>query len=428
MKKVCVLGLGYIGLPTASILATKGYKVIGVDIDEDLIANLQQGKLSIAEPDLDTIVHAALFSKNLTVSIKPAEANVFIISVPTPIDENKKADLRCVISAGESIASIIRQGNVVILESTVPPGTAVEILQPILEKSGLRAGDDFSLAFSPERVLPGQLVYELVENDRVIGGIDDKSSELAKEIYKSFVKGKINITDIRTAEMVKLMENTFRDVNIALANEFAIIAEQLGVNIWEAIGLANQHPRVNFMKPGPGVGGHCIAVDPWFIVEKAPNNSKLIRKTREINDQMPILVANMVNKILNFKKKPKLSIFGMTYKGDVSDIRESPSIKVIQELVTKGFDISLYDPFVQFYPKFNNILSKTVEESVENSDCILILTEHKLFGEIIPDNVGKLMRSKLVIDTRNCVEHALWRKSGFKTFVLGVNFLDLNLQ
>jgi UDP-N-acetyl-D-mannosaminuronic acid dehydrogenase len=270
-SKICVVGLGYIGLPTAGTFAAHGAKVVGVDVNPHVVETLQNGGLHIQEPGLRSIVEAAFQSGNLTIVSKPVEADAFIIAVPTPIHPDKTADLSFVTSAAESIRPVLRKGNLVVLESTSPPRTTQDIVRPILEQSGLNAGKDFLLAYSPERVLPGQILRELIENARVIGGVDKASAEAGRDLYGMFVRGEIVLTDATTAETVKLMENTFRDVNIALANELLRLAERYGVNVWEAIAIANRHPRVDILNPGPGVGGHCISVDPWFLVESAPD-------------------------------------------------------------------------------------------------------------------------------------------------------------
>ncbi|MGD8865088.1 MAG: nucleotide sugar dehydrogenase, partial [Anaerolineales bacterium] len=270
---LCVLGLGYIGLPTASTFATHGVRVYGVDVDERVVALLQSGEIHIHEPGLRTLVQAAFGSGNLSVSDSPQPADAFIIAVPTPITEDKEADLSYVRQAAESIVPHLQEGNLVVLESTSPPRTTIDLLLPILERSGLKAGEGFYLVYSPERVLPGKILHELIENARVIGGIDNRSAQAARDLYSLFVRGQIHLTDATTAEMVKLMENTYRDVNIALANEFSRLGEHFGVDIWRAIELANLHPRVQILRPGPGVGGHCISVDPWFLVEAAQGST-----------------------------------------------------------------------------------------------------------------------------------------------------------
>ena len=263
-KKICIIGLGYIGLPTAAMFATHGHKIIGVDINKNIVDSLNHGRITIEEPYLDILVQAAVTSENLVARTQPEEADVFIISVPTPINKDKTADLSAVKAAAESIVPFLREGNIVVLESTSPPRTVQDILLPILKKSGLDIGTQILVAHSPERVLPGKILIELVENNRIVGGINQTSCEAVRDLYRTFVKADIFLTDATTAEMCKLMENTFRDVNIALANELAILCEGLGINAWEVIKLSNKHPRVNIHQPGPGVGGHCLAVDPWF--------------------------------------------------------------------------------------------------------------------------------------------------------------------
>ena len=270
-QKICVLGLGYIGLPTASTFATHNLQVIGVDVNPEVVETLRGGRLHIQEPGLRNVVQEALRSGNLEIHSSPKPADAFIIAVPTPFYDDKRADMRFVISAAEAIVPFLKPGNLVVLESTSPPRTTVDLVAPILEKSGLKAGSDFLLGYSPERVLPGQILRELIENARVIGGINLKSAEAGRDLYSVFVRGEIRLTDATTAEMVKLMENTYRDVNIAISNEFAHLSDRFGIDVWEAISIANLHPRVNILSPGPGVGGHCISVDPWFLVEAAPD-------------------------------------------------------------------------------------------------------------------------------------------------------------
>jgi len=283
--------MGYIGLPTASIFASHGIHVTGMDINADIIDGLHAGKLHIFEPGLRGLVMDALSSGSLEISSEVRPADAFIIAVPTPFYEDKRADLRAVISAAESIVPHLRKGNLVILESTSPPRTTVDIVAPILEKSGLKSGIDFKLAYSPERVLPGRILRELVDNARVIGGIDRPSAEAGRDLYRKIVKGDIILTDATTAEMIKLMENTSRDINIAIANEFSRLAQKFDVDIWEAIEIANLHPRVEILRPGVGVGGHCISVDPWFLVEAAPETAQLIKTARGINDEQPAFLA-----------------------------------------------------------------------------------------------------------------------------------------
>lgn len=303
-EKICVLGLGYIGLPSASTFATHGMKVVGVDVNRKIVETLQNGGLHIHEPGLRTLAQAAIRSGNLSISDRPEEADAFIIAVPTPFHADKSADLSYVISASEAVVPYLRAGNLVVLESTSPPRTTVDVVAPILEKSGLKAGVDFYLAYTPERVLPGQILRELIENARVIGGVDAASAQAGFDLYSTFVRGDIVLTDATTAEMVKLMENTYRDVNIAIANEFSRLADRFGVDVWEAISLANRHPRVEILRPGPGVGGHCISVDPWFLVDAAPDLANLIRMARSVNDTQPDFVAALFCKAAGCKTGP----------------------------------------------------------------------------------------------------------------------------
>jgi len=416
IEKICVIGLGYIGLPTASMLANHGYRVVGVDIDRERVKSIEEGSLNIVEPGLKTLVSGAINSGNLKVKTSPEDADAYIICVPTPVKwENNlpKCDLSYVYNAIESIKPHLNDGNLIIIESTVPPRTTERIYQY------LNNGRKIYMAYCPERVLPGKILKELVENDRIIGGVNRESAELAKEIYSSFVDGNIYITDSTTAEMVKLMENTYRDVNIALANEFAKICEEIKVNVWEAIALANKHPRVNILNPGPGVGGHCISVDPWFIVE-VYKNAKLIRCARELNDSMPYYVCDLLCKELERREieNAKVAIFGVAYKGNVEDTRESPGRKVIEYLLSKGISISIYDPYVKTF----DYPLEDLKDAVKNADAILVITDHKDFKNFKEEEIReiyRLMRNKIVMDTRNIIKRELWRKVGFYVKLLG---------
>jgi UDP-N-acetyl-D-mannosaminuronic acid dehydrogenase len=422
MKGICVLGLGYIGLPTAAMFATHGFQVIGVDVNARVVARLDTGEVDLSEPGLKTLVRAALNSGNLRVVSQPEPADVFIIAVPTPITADKRADLRCVEMAARSITPCLRSGNLVILESTVPPGTTHKVLSPILGESGLNPERDLLVAHSPERVLPGRILEELVCNDRVIGGLTPEAAEAARALYASFVQGEIHLVDATTAEMVKLMENTFRDVNIALANEFALVAESIGVNVWRAIEIANQHPRVNILRPGPGVGGHCIAVDPWFLVQAAPGPAHLIADARRLNDRMPQHVADQVRAILAETENPQIAALGLAYKADVDDVRESPAIAVIRWLQAAGCQVRAYDPYVKNGHLVGEVDSITA--AVEGADCLLILTDHRQFKTLTPADVRDRMRRKVLADTRNALPHADWQAAGFEVYVLGGHSLS----
>lgn len=414
MKKICVLGLGYIGLPTAAMLATHDFAVTGVDVNSHIIDVINNGGIQIEEPGLSALVQAAMKSKNLLVSTKPGEADAFIIAVPTPL-EGEKADLTYVESAARSIVPWLEKGNLVILESTVPPKTTEELLVPILEESGLQVGEDFYLAHCPERVLPGNMLREIIENDRIVGGINPVSAEKAKELYSSFVAGKIYLTNATTAELAKVMENTYRDVNIALANELSRICMKLGVNAWEVIELANKHPRVSLLQPGPGVGGHCLAVDPWFVVEKTPQQARLIRLSREINDSQPQFVVDMLDEMVKGIASPKVTVLGVAYKANVDDSRESPAITIIDGLKERGYDLGIYDPHVKSF----KLELSSLEEAFRGSDCAVLVADHDEFKDLSLEDLGPLMRTKQIIDTRHILDLEEWQKAGFRVRLLG---------
>jgi UDP-N-acetyl-D-mannosaminuronic acid dehydrogenase len=420
MKTVCVLGLGYIGLPTASLFATHGLRVIGVDIDSHIVQVLNGGDIHIEEVGFRTLFREAVTSGNLLIKRTPAPADIFIVTVPTPIFPDKTADMRAVIAATESLVPYLRPGNLVVLESTSPPRTTVDLVRPILERSGLRAGQDFMLVYSPERVLPGQILKEMVENARVIGGIDRASAEAGRDLYSLFVNGEIILTDATTAEMVKLMENTFRDVNIALANEFALIAEKQCVNVWEAIEIANRHPRVKILRPGPGVGGHCIAVDPWFLVGAAPEQALLIRQARLVNDAMPKHVAAMVQQIIG--TDGIAALLGFTFKADVDDTRESPAVEVARDLIAAGLDVRAYDSHAYALPALEGHIVTSLDEAIQGADAVVILVDHAEFRLLDPNRFTK-MRGRVVIDTRNCLDALHWKNSGFNFIRLGARHL-----
>ena len=408
IMKICVVGMGYIGLPTSSILATHGFEVIGVEVNKTIIDGIGKGRTEIQEPGLSIIVKAAVRSRGLKCQETMPDADVFIICVPTPINQDKTADLDYVIQAGNMIAPRIRNGNLVILESTVPPGTTRYVLKPILERSGLSAEKDFYLAHCPERVLPGNLLNELIHNDRIIGGINETSAQMAKKIYETFVEGNMYLTDTDTAEFVKLMENTYRAVNIALANEFALISEKLDLNIHKAIDLANKHPRVNIPRPGAGVGGHCIPIDPWFIVEKAPDLSKLITTALKINEEMPEHVISLVKDAFDEAGKKidgsKVTILGVAYKSDVNDARETPATPIIKKLTDLGAIIAVYDPLVVRFPI---AIEKDLKKAVFGADAIVIVTDHSELKSLDPTTIRPLMKDNpILIDGRNIFESA----------------------
>lgn len=418
-KTICIVGLGYIGLPTAVMFANNGHIVHGVDVNERAVEMLKNKQLHIEEAGLQERLDTAIDSGALTISNKPVKADVFIIAVPSPINPDKTADLEYVRVATASVVPYVEKGNLVILESTVPPKTVENIMLPELVKSGLAIGEELYVSHSPERVIPGKVFQELVSNDRIIGGINERSAELTTALYKSFVQGKMHETDATTAELVKVMENTYRDVNIAFANELAKIAENIGVNIWEAIKLANYHPRVNIHTPGPGVGGHCIAVDPWFLVELDPENAQIINLSRHTNDGMPAYTAQMTKDILQAKgiDNPKIAVLGLAFKGNIDDMRESPSIEVIEQIQERHMDFVAFDPHI----KENNIAkqTQTLDVAIDNADVILILTDHQAFKELDPTVLKEKVQHAIVIDTKNCIDRSKWEAAGFDVYVLG---------
>ena len=416
-KKICVVGLGYIGLPTSAMFATHGCEVIGVDVNTKVVDALNKGKITIEEPYLDIMVQAAVRSGHLKADIKPQEADAFIIAVPTPITKDKKADMSCVIAAAEMIVPYLKKGNLIILESTSPTGTVEGLIVPILEKSGLNIGEELYVGHSPERVLPGKILWELVNNNRIVGGINKESAEKIRDLYKIFVNGDIFLTTATTAEMCKTMENTYRDVNIALANELAKICEKIGINAWEVIEFCNKHPRVNLHQPGPGVGGHCLAIDPWFIIEKNPDLAKIIELSRRTNDSMPLHVLHRIEETLkDIKGTKKVSILGITYKPNIDDMRESPIIELIKLMEEKeDYEISVYDPHVKTY-KYQ---AKDLIDVVKDSDLILLAVNHDAFKELPLSDMASVMRNKNFFDTRNFVKRDVVEEKGFRYFLLG---------
>lgn len=430
-QKICVIGLGYIGLPTATTFAAHGIDVLGVDINPQIIETLNKGELHIHEPGLREGLISAIQSGKFKAATKPEEADTFIIAVPTPFKENesgsyngaahKLADMRAVISAAESIVPFLRKGNLVVLESTSPPRTTIDLVAPILGRSGLEAGRDFHLAYSPERVLPGQILRELIENARVIGGVTEESAQAGSDLYSIFVKGKIIKTDATTAEMVKLMENTYRDVNIAIANEFSRLADKFGVDVWEAISLANLHPRVKILNPGPGVGGHCISVDPWFLVEAAPELTPLIYHSRQVNDTQPHFVVETVKRAMGTLNGKQIAALGLAYKPDVDDLRESPAGEVVNLLQNEGAQVKAWEPFKP-EAQMNGIhMAATLEDAIGDADTILLLVKHTEFKQLDPREIAKKTNAKVIVDTVNGWESETWKNNGFKFFRIGDN-------
>lgn len=413
-KSLCVIGMGYIGLPTASVFASDGIQVTGMDIKADIIDGLKAGKLHIFEPGLRNLFLDALKSGYLDVSTEVRPADAFIIAVPTPFYEDKRADLRAVISATESIVPHLQPGNLVILESTSPPRTTTDVVAPILEKSGLNVGKDFLLAYSPERVLPGKILQELVGNARVIGGVNRASAEAGRDLYRTFVKGDIILTDATTAEMVKLMENTSRDINIAIANEFARLAEHFNVDIGEAINIANLHPRVEILRPGVGVGGHCISVDPWFLVEAAPETAQLIRTARQINDDQPAFVAGLIEKAAGGLEGKRVGLLGLAFKPNVDDLRESPAVKLAHHLQNRGATIYAYEPFRVDAGLAGIDQVASLETALIDADLIVLAVAHDQFKDLDPEEIQEKTKAEVVFDAVRVWDKATWEQAGFR--------------
>jgi len=381
-EKIVILGTGYVGFPLAVILARSGFKVVGVDIRKEVVRGINLGYLPIKEREIEAIFKEAAVRDNLIASETVEQGDVYVISVPTPLEKRRKvADLEAVISATESVALQLKEGDLVILESTVPPLTCREVLTPLLERrTGLQVNTDIGLVHCPERILPGSVFDELVKNDRVIGSLSEEARERAKGIYSTFVKGRIFLTDDVTAELVKIMENTYRDVNIALANEFSMIAETLGVDVHQAIEIANAHPRVDILRPGIGVGGHCIPVDPWFLTEVDPAHTELVSTARRINDSMTSRTAARLRAMVSDVENPEIVIIGMAYKAQTDDVRESPALRIAELLRKDGYRLRQYDPLVQGQ-EFTSLL-----DVARGADLLAILVPHRSVTEELRAN------------------------------------------
>ena len=410
---VSVIGLGYIGLPTAAVLASSGVMVIGVDVNQNTLDIINQGKIHIVEPELDILVQSAVQSGYFKATTEPQKANVFMIAVPTPFKGDHEPDLSYIESAAKAIAPVLEKGNLVILESTSPVGATEKMMEWMKEerpdlafpKFGNNSAQyDIAVAHCPERVLPGHVIHELINNDRIIGGVTTQCAEQARDLYKVFVKADCLITDCRTAELSKLVENSFRDVNIAFANELSLICDHLDINVWETIKLSNRHPRVNILQPGPGVGGHCIAVDPWFIVNSAPNEAKLIRTARLINDSKPDFILVKINQAVKLiaKKRSEIKIacLGLAFKPDIDDLRESPALNIAKQINLMKFnEVLLVEPNINQIPKgfdTNSTKLTTIENALKIVDIVVLLVDHIQFKSMD----SSLLDGKQVIDTR----------------------------
>jgi UDP-N-acetyl-D-mannosaminuronic acid dehydrogenase len=406
-NKISVIGLGYIGLPTAAVIASRGIEVIGVDVSQDAVDTINQGNIHIVEPDLDIVVRSVVTTGKLRATTNPEKASAFLVAVPTPFKENHAPDLSYIESAAKAIAPVLETGNLVILESTSPVGTTEKLANWLAQARPdlsfpQQAGEmaDIKIAHCPERVLPGYVLQELVANDRIIGGMSSKCSEFAIALYQTFVRGECITTNARTAELSKLTENAFRDVNIAFANELSIICDKLKIDVWELIKLANRHPRVNILKPGPGVGGHCIAIDPWFIVNSVPDEARLIRNAREINDSKPSHVLEKIRIAADEFKRPVIACLGLAFKADIDDLRESPALDITKQILEQKIgEVLVVEPNIKTLPKAlaekGGVLVK-LDEAVEKANTIVGLVDHKEFKKISANTLN----TKVVIDTR----------------------------
>jgi len=392
MNKICVIGLGYIGLPTAALLANKGYDVHGVDVVESTVETINRGEIHIVEPELDTFVQAAVKSQKLKASLHPVESDVFIIAVPTPFHEGYVPNIDYVISASKAIASYLKEGDIVILESTSPVGTTDKV-EEVLKEEGVDISSIY-IAHCPERVLPGQIMRELVENDRIVGGTSKEATEKTVAFYKTFVDGEVLSTDAKTAEMAKLTENSFRDTNIAFANELSILCDKFGIDVWELIALTNRHPRVNVLQPGAGVGGHCIAVDPWFIVHAGGEDAKIIRTAREVNTyKTQWAIEKVKNAALTFeqehKRKARVACMGLAFKPNIDDLRESPALYITRQLRVAKMDVMAVEPNIESFSEFDTV---NYQDAIVQADIIVFLVGHNEFKAL------EIEESKIIID------------------------------
>jgi len=410
---ISMIGLGYIGLPTATLFASRKKKVIGVDVSKHAVDTINQGKIHIVEPELDMLVHAAVSEGYLRATLTPEPAEAFLIAVPTPFKDGHKPDLTYIESAAKAIAPVLTKGNLVVLESTSPVGATEQMAAWLAEARPdlsfpQQAGEDadVQVAHCPERVLPGHVVRELVSNDRVIGGMTQKASEMAVALYKTFVEGECIVTNARTAEMCKLTENSFRDVNIAFANELSMICDKLDINVWELIALANRHPRVNILQPGAGVGGHCIAVDPWFIVDTTPDEARIVRMAREVNDHKPEWVLDKVKAAIAdaLASKPgstmadiKVACLGLAFKPDIDDLRESPAVEITKQVARLGCQVLAVEPNIEALPQKlaqPGLAHAALDDALATADVVCVLVKHRPFIE----SVAHIRRNALVID------------------------------
>lgn len=409
--KVSVVGLGYIGLPTAAFIASKGIPVVGIDVNQDAVDSINAGKVPFFEPGFGELLARVVNEGTLTAQTEQIEANAYIVCVPTPFREDHSVDTKYIQAAAEALAPHLKPGALVVLESTSPPGTTEDMAKHLVElRPDLSLNDEddnaIFIAHCPERVLPGKIMEEMENNDRVIGGLTPKGAQLARELYSTFCTADLLVTNATTAEMAKLTENSFRDVNIAFANELSLICDRLGIDVWELIDLANHHPRVSILQPGPGVGGHCIAVDPWFIVSAAPEEAKLIKTARTVNDGKPEWVIDQVLKALEGKDHPVVAALGIAFKNDIDDLRESPSLEIVKRLAVDNpeLDIRVVEPNVEELPpvlnNLSNLTKQDAADAIAAAEVVLLLVNHKEFVAL--DKT--VLQGKTVIDTKG-----IWR-------------------
>lgn len=444
MNRVCIHGLGYIGLPTAAMLANVGYEVIGFDTDEAVLDRIERRDLQFDEPDLCELVSDALASDDLVLADEPVPADYHLVCVPTPLDESsKEADLSAVKAASGAVADQLASGDTVVVESTVPPGTTAETVRPILEASGLDAGEDFLLAYSPETVLPGNVVTELRQNDRIVGGVGEAATRSAVEFYDSFVEGTLYRTDATTAEFAKLSQNTYRDVNIALANEIAKLADKYGVDSREAIRLGNTHPRVHLHRPGPGVGGHCVPVDPWFLGTDS-DETDLIERARAVNDGMVEYVTELLRAHLGDLSGRRIAVLGVAYKGNVADVRQSPTLRLADELAAAGADARFHDSHVRAETVSDGgpggpvvergssddaepsggeasfagdeklpVELESLADATTDADALVVMTDHDEYERLKPARLADRMATPVVVDAKSVVDRETWTANNF---------------
>lgn len=400
--KLCTVGLGYIGLPTSIMFAKYDVDVVGVDVRPEVVESLNSGKIHIEEPGLQEALEEVIAKGKFKASLMPEKSDAYIVAVPSPNNDDlyKSCDLTYVLSAVNTIIPLLEKGNTVIIESTIAPRSMDDVIKPVIEAAGFVIGEDIFLVHCPERVLPGQIMHELVYNNRIIGGMTEACTDAGVRVYGTLVKGELIRTDAKTAEMSKLMENTFRDVNIALANELTKVCNELEINTLDVIEMANKHPRVNLHTPGPGVGGHCLAVDPYFVVSKAPETAEIIKLARETNVSMPNFVVENIDALMEKVDGKTVTLFGLTYKGNVDDIRESPAMEIYDMLTREGkYEVRAFDPHVE-----GDIVIENIEEATANSDLIVILTDHNEFKELNFDALNG-MKNKRIFDTKNIVQN-----------------------